>query len=91
VTTVYGIDGKDYMLTIAMPDSVFRAFELPSLEQVEGFAPVQLGDWSSLCSWTSPSRNQYLYMFGKKQGVQYLVRANGSLPELVEVSCDVDC
>ncbi|KFA76090.1 hypothetical protein S40288_00273 [Stachybotrys chartarum IBT 40288] len=85
LTTVYDIADKDYLITIAQPDSIIRAFELPSVAQVEDFGFTQLGDWSALCSWKSRTGNQYLYLFGKKQGTQFLVRSENDELRLVEV------
>jgi 3-phytase len=85
LTTVYGIDDKDYLITIAQPSSLLRAFELPSLQEAKSFSYKQLGDWSALCPWKSKTGNQYLYLFGKKQAVQYLVRSRDGNLELVQV------
>ncbi|KAH7312570.1 hypothetical protein B0I35DRAFT_452443 [Stachybotrys elegans] len=85
LTTVYGIDDKDYLVTIAQPSSLIRAFELPSLQEAEGLSYKQLGDWSALCAWKSKTGNQYLYLSGKKQAVQYLVRSREDNLELVQV------
>ncbi|KAI9158077.1 3-phytase [Paramyrothecium foliicola] len=84
-TAVHGVGGKDYALTIAQPDSIIRAYELPGLQQVGGVEFKALGDWSALCSWKSRTGNQYLYLFGKKQGVQYLVQSGEEHLEVVEI------
>lgn len=86
VTAVHGIGGKDYAVTIAQPDSIIRAYELPTLKQAPTVEFKKLGDWSALCSWKSRTGNQYVYLFGKKQGVQFLVRSAEKDLEIVEVS-----
>ncbi|WYZ42530.1 hypothetical protein EsH8_VI_000229 [Colletotrichum jinshuiense] len=85
VTTVYNVTGKDLAVTIAMPDSIIRVFELPSFTEIESAQTTVLGDWSALCSWRSKSLNDYVYLFGKGQIVQYLVRQGKTSIELVEV------
>ncbi|KAI1491432.1 phytase [Biscogniauxia mediterranea] len=90
VTTVYGVGGRDrdLIVTIAQPDSYFRLYDAGTAQQVGPPAARALGDWSALCAWRSPrSGEQYLYLFGKHQAVQYLARrarTNGTY-ELVEI------
>lgn len=86
VTTVYGVADKDWLLTIATADSVLRAFELPGLKQDEDAGFWALGDWSSLCSWKSSTGNQYVYLFGKEEAIQFLVRSGEESLDLVKVS-----
>ncbi|KAJ8123286.1 hypothetical protein ONZ43_g728 [Nemania bipapillata] len=86
VTTVYGIENKDLIVTIAQPDSFFRLYDAYTVEQI-GEPPARaLGDWSALCVWRSQSSGeQYLYLFGKRQATQFLIRgAQGSI-EIVEI------
>lgn len=85
VTTVYDIDDKDILVTIAQPDSVLRAYEMPKFEQIEDADFKVLGDWSALCSWKSPAGNDYVYLFGKGQAVQLLLRETKKSLEFVEV------
>ncbi|TQN64077.1 3-phytase [Colletotrichum shisoi] len=85
VTTVYNVTGKDLAVTIAMPDSVIRVYELPAFTEVEAARTTKLGDWSAICSWRSKSLNDYVFLFGKTLVVQYLVRQGKSSVELVEV------
>ncbi|KAJ8127043.1 hypothetical protein O1611_g6595 [Lasiodiplodia mahajangana] len=86
VTTVYGIEGKDLIVTIAQPDSFFRLYDATTAEQVGEPLARTLGDWSALCVWRSQSSGeQYLYLFGKKQAVQFLVRAANGSAEIVEI------
>lgn len=87
VTTVYNVDGKDLAVTIAQPDSILRVFELPRVTRVDDASFEVLGDWSALCSWTSKTANQYLFLFGKHQAVQLLIRSNGDGIKILEVRC----
>ncbi|KAI0456742.1 hypothetical protein F5B21DRAFT_502039 [Xylaria acuta] len=86
VTTVYGIDGKDLVVTIAQPDSFFRLYETNTVEQIGAPLSRTLGDWSALCVWRSQSSGeQYLYLFGKGQAVQFLIRVTNGPIEIVEI------
>lgn len=86
VTTVYGIDEKDLIVTIAQPDSYFRLYEATTAEQVGEPIARTLGDWSALCAWRSQSSGeQYLYLFGKHEAVQFLMRGSNGTFELVEI------
>ncbi|KAF4977995.1 hypothetical protein FZEAL_5560 [Fusarium zealandicum] len=85
VTTVYGLDKKDLLVTIAQPDSVMRVFEMPEFTQLEDADFKVLGDWSALCSWKSQAGNDYVYLFGKGQAVQLLLRETKKSVEIVEV------
>ncbi|UNI17130.1 3-phytase [Purpureocillium takamizusanense] len=85
-TSVYGVgvglgvggSGKDRAITIAQPDSIMLAFALPSLTPVRDAQSEQLGDWSALSSWKcrTTGNHQYLFLFGKRQAVQLLVRTD---------------
>lgn len=86
VATAYDLDGKDVVVTIAQPDSFFRLYDADTAEQVGEPLARTLGDWSALCIWKSDrSGEQYLYLFGKKQAVQLLLRAAHGSIEIVEV------
>lgn len=87
VSTVHGLYGEDWLLTIATADSLLRVFKLPDLVENESAQFLALGDWSSLCSWRSESGNQYAFLFGKEQAVQLLIRSRGGSLEMVEVRC----
>lgn len=87
VSTVYGVGGKDLAVTIATPDSIIRLYEMPTFELVEGAEFKLLGDWSALCPWKAKTGNQYFFIFGKRQAVQFLVRSAHGKIEIVEVSC----
>ncbi|EEU40051.1 uncharacterized protein NECHADRAFT_103311 [Fusarium vanettenii 77-13-4] len=85
VTTVYDVDDKDLLVTIAQPDSVVRVFEMPDFKQIKDADFKVLGDWSALCSWKSDAGNDYVYLFGKGQAVQLLLRKTKKSVELLEV------
>lgn len=85
LTTVYGVADNDWLLTIATADSMLRAFQLPDLVENEDAQLWALGDWSALCPWRSETGNQYVFLFGKEEGIQVLVRSDDESLELVEV------
>lgn len=86
VAAMYDVGKKDLIATIAMPDSVLRVFDAEG-KGAQVAEKKAIGDWSALCPWKSDkSGNQYLYMFGKKQAVQYLIRKREKKIEVVEVS-----
>ncbi|KAK1963102.1 phytase [Colletotrichum sublineola] len=85
ITTVHNVTGKDLAVTIAMPDSIIRVYELPAFTEIESAQTTMLGDWSALCSWRSKNLNDYVYFFGKNRAVQYLIRQGKDSIELVEV------
>jgi 3-phytase len=77
VATVYGVGGKDLIITNAQPDSLFYLYDASTVEQVGRPLARTLGAWSALCAWRSPSSgDQFLYLFGKKVAVQLLLRAD---------------
>jgi 3-phytase len=86
VTTIYGVGGRDLAVTIAQPDSIVRVFELPSFKQLKDVELKVLGDWSALCAWKSQAANQYLFLFGKRQAVQFLVQKSKGSIEIFEAS-----
>lgn len=86
VTTVYGIGEKDLIITISQPNNVLQVFDVDGFEAIEEARKSAIGDWSALCTWkSSKSGEQYFYLFGKKQVVQYLIKKDGRV-EIVEVS-----
>ncbi|KAK6202055.1 hypothetical protein LQW54_009109 [Pestalotiopsis sp. IQ-011] len=87
LTTVYGVGDRDLVVTVADPDSIVRAFDPATLGVADDSLKTVLGAWSALCTWRSPtSGEQYLFLFGKSQGVQFLLRTSGHDElELVEV------
>ncbi|KAI1799772.1 3-phytase [Daldinia bambusicola] len=86
VTAVHNIDKKNLVVTIAQTDSFFRLYDATTAEQVGKPLARTLGDWSALCSWKSQSSGeQYLYLFGKKQTVQHLLRESNGTYEIIEI------
>ncbi|KAI0517602.1 hypothetical protein F5B22DRAFT_654824 [Xylaria bambusicola] len=86
VATAYGVGGRDLIVSIAQPDSFFRLYDVSTIEQIGQPITRTLGDWSALCAWKSQrSGEQYLYLFGKKQAVQFLLRETRNSLEIVEV------
>ncbi|KAJ3578100.1 hypothetical protein NPX13_g2462 [Xylaria arbuscula] len=87
VATAYGVAGLDLIVTIAQPDSFFRLYDANTVKQVGNPLTRTLGDWSALCVWRSQtSGEQYLYLFGKNQAVQFLIReAREGTIEIVEI------
>ncbi|KAG4412259.1 hypothetical protein IFR04_014608 [Cadophora malorum] len=88
VTTVYDIDGKDLIITISQPNNALQVFEIDDggvFPEIEEARKDAIGDWSALCTWkSSKSGEQYFYLFGKKQVVQYLIRDDKKV-EIVEI------
>ncbi|KAL5324575.1 hypothetical protein ACEPPN_009121 [Leptodophora sp. 'Broadleaf-Isolate-01'] len=85
VATVYGIAEKDLIITISQPNNILQVFDVDGFQEIEEAAKPSIGDWSALCTWKSPkSGTQYFYLFGKKQVVQYMIRADKTL-EIVEI------
>ena len=83
---VYDVGGRDVIFTIPAPDSIIRIFDAEKMEEIENARKRQLGDWSTACVWRSQqSSNSYVYLFGKKQVVQFLVRGDGEDVEVLEV------
>jgi 3-phytase len=77
VTAIHGRDGKKaegLAVSIGQPDSILRGWELPDFKEVKSARTTVLGDWSALCSWKSPTGNDYVYLFGKTEGKVFLVR-----------------
>lgn len=87
LATVYGVGDRDLVVTVADPDSVVRIFDAATLDVADDSLKTVLGAWSALCAWRSPvSGEQYLLLFGKGEGVQFLLRATDHDDlELVEV------
>ncbi|KAK0106888.1 hypothetical protein ONS95_003607 [Cadophora gregata] len=87
VTTVYAIGGKDLIITISQPNNALQVFDIngAGFDEIEEARKMAVGDWSALCTWkSSKSGEQYFYLFGKKQVVQYLIRKDEKF-EIVEI------
>lgn len=86
VAVVYDVGGKDLIITIAQTDSIIRVFDVDGITEIKGPSKKAIGDWSALCTWKSAkSGNQYFYLFGKKQAVQYLITERSKEIKIVEV------
>ncbi|KAI1339088.1 3-phytase [Xylariaceae sp. FL0016] len=86
LTSVYGVGERDLIVTIAQPDSYFRLYDASTSEEVGEPISRTLGDWSALCGWRSQdSSNQFLFLFGKHEAVQYLLRQQNGSYELLEI------
>ena len=86
VAVVYDVGGKDFIITIAQTNSIIRVFDFDGVTEVKGASKEAIGDWSALCTWKSAeSGNQYFYLFGKKQAVQYLITERSKKIEIAEV------
>ncbi|RYP42326.1 hypothetical protein DL767_000248 [Monosporascus sp. MG133] len=86
VATLHGIGRKDIIVTIGQTDSFFRLYDAITFEQIGNPLSRTLGDWSALCGWKSQrSGNQYLFLFGKGQAVQFLIREQQGSMEILEV------
>ena len=87
VSTLYNVAGRDYLASISQTTSRLSLYELPDVSKVDGTEYFALGDWAALCSWKSQSKNDYLFLFGKREAIQFLVRNNeDSDLELLRVS-----
>lgn len=86
VTTLYDVGGKDLLITIAQTDSLFRLYDASTVEEVGPPLRETLGDWSALCAWKSQSSGeQYLYLFGKHQAIQFLLRERQGALDITEI------
>ncbi|ROT37182.1 3-phytase [Sodiomyces alkalinus F11] len=82
---VYDVGGRDVLVSIPQTTSMLSVYELPDVEKIQDAGFFALGDWTALCSWKSGSGNSYLFLFGKRHGVQFLVREKGDSIEIVEI------
>lgn len=87
VSTIYAIDGDDYLVTFSTPEHLLRFYQLPSGKEIRSAEKFILAEFSALCVWRSPTTNaQYIYLFGKKEVRMYLIREKWNSVEAVEVS-----
>lgn len=86
VGVLYDIGGRDLLVSITATESIIRLYDVDGLREIPGAQKKVLGDWSCLCTWRSPRGADYVYLFGKKQAIQFLVRKNGRELEILEVS-----
>ncbi|KAH7396393.1 hypothetical protein BKA66DRAFT_409746 [Pyrenochaeta sp. MPI-SDFR-AT-0127] len=83
---VYDVGGRDILINIPAPDSRIRVFDAESGKKVDSNDKTALGDWSTACVWRSQkSGDSYLFIFGKKMAVQFLVRDDDEDVEILEV------
>ncbi|EUC44820.1 hypothetical protein COCMIDRAFT_97291 [Bipolaris oryzae ATCC 44560] len=83
---VHDIGGNDLIVNIPAPDSLIRIFEGQTGKRLESNNKIQLGDWSTACTWRSAkSGESYIFLFGKKMVVQFLIRDNKDEAEILEV------
>ncbi|CAG8210419.1 unnamed protein product [Penicillium nalgiovense] len=83
---MYDVGKKDLIVSIAAPDSIIRVFDIDGTTGIPSAQVKALGDWSSLCTWRSPSSGgHYFYLLGKKEARQFLVREKDSDIEILEV------
>lgn len=82
VDTVYGVGGRDWVVTMSQEDSNLRVFD--AVGGAEGASRKVWSDYSALCQWTG-EQGAYLYLFGKKKAVVLVVREKGNGVEIVEV------
>jgi len=83
---LYDVAGRDVIFNIPSPNSVIRAYEVESGNEIPGSRKYQLGDWSVARSWRSQTSGEnYVFLFGKKMVVQFLVRGDGDDVQVLEV------
>jgi 3-phytase len=89
VVTIQDIGGRDLIINIPSPDSIIRVFDAQTGKKVDTntkYDQKQLGDWSTACVWRSQkSGESYMFLFGKKKVVQFVVRSDKKDVEILEV------
>lgn len=87
VEVLYGVAGKDLLVSITATESILRLYDVEELGEAPLASKTLLGDWSSICSWRGlESGWQYFYLFGKNEAVQFVVRELDDEFEILEVS-----
>jgi 3-phytase len=85
---VHDIGGRDLIINIPSPDSRIRVFDAATGKKVDSNDKTQLGDWSTVCVWRSQkSGDNYMFLFGKRMVVQFLIRGDEKDVEILEVCC----
>lgn len=77
MNVVYGLGGKDVIVTLSQSDSLLRLFDTTSMDAhlpVSGGMRKIWGDFSSWCFWKSVRGQQYFYLFGKRVATLFLLR-----------------
>ncbi|KAF2826693.1 thermostable phytase [Ophiobolus disseminans] len=83
---IHDIGGREIIVNIPAPDSLIRVFDAQTGKRIDSNDKKQLGDWSTACVWRSEkSGESYLFLFGKKKVVQFLVRKKKNDVEILEV------
>lgn len=83
---IYDVSGRDVIVNIPSPNSVIRAYDVENGTEIPGSRKYQLGDWSVARSWRSQTSGEnYVFLFGKKMVVQFLVRATDENVQILEV------
>jgi 3-phytase len=83
---VHDIGGRQVIVNIPAPDSLIRVFDAQTGKHIDSNDKKQLGDWSTACVWRSQkSGESYIFLFGKKMVVQFLVRNDKKKVQILEV------
>ncbi|KAF1928333.1 thermostable phytase [Didymella exigua CBS 183.55] len=83
---VYDVGGRDIIFNIPSPNSIIRAYDIATGSEVAGSRKYQLGDWSVARHWRSQTSGEnYVFLFGKKTVVQFLIRGDGDNLQILEV------
>lgn len=83
---VYDVGGRDIIFNIPSPNSVIRAYDVATGSEIPGSRRYQLGDWSVARNWRSQTSGEnYVFLFGKKMVVQFLVRGDNDDVQILEV------
>jgi 3-phytase len=83
---VHDIGGRNLIVNIPATDSLIRVYDAESGKKVKSNDKKQLGDWSTACVWHSQkSGDSFIFLFGKKKVIQYLIRGTKSAVEILEV------
>jgi 3-phytase len=84
---VYDVGSRDVIFNIPSPNSIVRTYDIATGKEVAGSRKYQLGDWSVARSWRSQeSGENYVFLFGKKMVVQFLIRNKDNDLQILEVS-----
>ncbi|KAF3034514.1 hypothetical protein E8E12_005713 [Didymella heteroderae] len=83
---IYDVGGRDVIFNIPSPNSVIRAYDVATGDEVMGSRKYQLGDWSVARNWRSQTSGEnYVFLFGKKMVVQFLIRGDNDSLQILEV------
>lgn len=83
---VHDIGGRDLIINIPAPNSLIEVFDAQTGKKLTKDNKKQLGDWSTACTWRSDkSGESYVFLFGKKKAVQFLIRGAKDELEVLEV------